>query len=425
MLLILFIVFFCLIGLGTPVAFALALGAFGAILITGEFPLNMIITRMFVGIDSFPLMAIPFFIIAGEIMNTTGITKRIIDLSNALVGHIRGGLAHVNVVASMFFAGVSGSATADTSAIGSMIIPAMVKDGYPKDFSVAVTASSSTIGPVIPPSIMMILYGVIANVSIAQLFLGGIIPGVTVGFSLMFMVYIIARRAGYGKKPRVSLIITLLRFKDAAFALVMPIIILGGILSGIFTPTEAGVIATVYAFIIGIFVYRTLKFSDLPQLFLKAAVTTSLCLFLISTASIFGWLLAWEGFASIVTNFITSITQHPKVALFLILAFLLILGLFIEGIPVLIIFTPILVPVAKALGINLVHFGVVLVMVILIGSVTPPVGILLYICCAIAEIPVTEASKIIWPFVLMMVIALFLVAYIPGLITFIPSLVYR
>ena len=286
MLTILFVSFLILVFINTPVAFAMGIASMLAVWLKSDLPLNMLVTRMFVAVDSFPLMAIPFFIIAGEVMNKGGISKRIVDFSQALVGYIKGGLAHVNILASMFFAGISGSATADSSALGSMLIPIMVEDGYSPEFSVVVTATSSTIGPVIPPSIMMVLYGVIANVSIASLFLGGIIPGIAVGLALMAMSYYISARRGYGAICAFSWINLWESFRKAVLALIMPIIVLGGVLSGIFTATEAGVIATVYAILISLFVYKTITLRDLPQLFIKSAVTTTICLFVIATASI-------------------------------------------------------------------------------------------------------------------------------------------
>lgn len=422
MLTILFISFLILVFIKTPVAFAMGIASMLAVWLKGDLPLNMLVTRMFVAVDSFPLMAIPFFIMAGEIMNKGGITTRIVDFSRALVGYIQGGLAHVNIVASMFFAGISGSATADSSALGSMLIPIMVEDGYSPEFSVVVTATSSTIGPVIPPSIMMVLYGVIANVSIASLFLGGIIPGISVGLALMAMSYYISAKRGYGAICAFSWTNLWESFKRALLALMMPVIILGGVLSGIFTATEAGVIATMYAIVVSLFVYKSIKLHDLPRIFIKSAVTTTICLFVIATASIFGWLLAWEGFPEMVLNLLLDISNSPQVVQILIIVFILFLGLFVEGIPVLIIFAPIFVPVMGHFGLDLVHFGVILVMAVLIGSVTPPVGILLYICCGIARIPVSQASKIIWPFVLMMVLVLFLCILFPPLITFIPKM---
>lgn len=423
MLLPMFTAFFLFALLGVPIAFSLTLAVFAALLVVGDMqmPLSLIVTRMFAGVDSFTLLAIPFYILAGELMNAGGITQRIVNVANSLVGHIRGALAHVNITSSMLFSGISGSATADASAIGSMIIPTMIRSGYPKSFSVAVTAASSTIGPVIPPSIMFVIYGVIANVSITDLFLAGIVPGVVVGASLMLISYVLAVRGGYGRtRERFSWRDLWSNFREAVWALLLPLIIVGGMVAGIFTATEAGAVAGLYGLLVGMFVYRTLKPGDLIGVFVRASVTTAVALFVIAAASVFGWVLAWEAFPTAVVNGLTSISAEPWVVLLLIMVALLVLGLFVEGIPVLIIFGPVLVPVAQQLGLDLVHFGVVLVMTILIGSTTPPVGILLYICCGIANISVAQATRAILPYIAVMVLALLLIAYLPAVVMFIP-----
>ena len=296
MLSVLFLVFFFLLIFNMPVAFSFGIAALTTILSSESLPLNTLVTRMFVGVDSFTLLAIPFFIAAGEIMNACGITDRIVVFSRALGGHIRGGLAHVTVVSNMFFSGISGSATADASALGSMMIPAMVKNGYDRDYAVAVSASASAMSPIIPPSILMVIYGSIANVSIAELFLGGIVPGIAVGLGLMATAYLVAGRRSYPAEARASLLDLWVAFKASFFALLMPVIILGGIFSGIFTATEAGAVAVVYAILVGRFVYRRLTLVQLADVLGKSAVTTSTALFVISMASGFAWLLAWQIF---------------------------------------------------------------------------------------------------------------------------------
>jgi tripartite ATP-independent transporter DctM subunit len=425
MLTILFLTFVVLLLLNMPIAFALGIAAATALLADDTLPINSIVTRAFVGVDSFTLLAIPFFIIAGELMNAGGITERIVAFARSLVGHIRGGLAHVSIVSSMFFSGISGSATADASAIGSMIIPAMKKNGFDADYAVAVNASSSAIGPIIPPSIMMVIYGSIANVSIAQLFLAGFVPGVVVGIGLMGVAYYIARKRNYPAPSRRELPPVIASFRDAAWALFMPVIILGGIFSGIFTATEAGVVAVAYAALVGTFVYKTLTFQIVGTLLVNAAVTTAAAMFLIAMATSFAWLLAWAGFGAAVLSVLGGISDNPTIALLLILVFILILGLFIEGIPILIIFTPVLLPVILGLGIDTVFFGVILIMSVVIGSVTPPVGILTYISCSIAGITISQAIRGLLPFCAVLIAVLLLCAVFPAIIMTVPTLVGR
>jgi C4-dicarboxylate transporter DctM subunit len=408
-----------------PVAFAMGVASLGGLLTYGQVPLNAIVTRMFVAVDSFTLLAIPFFIAAGEIMNACGITQRIVDFSSCLVGHIRGGLAHVTIVAEMFFSGISGSATADVSAIGSMIIPAMEADGYDKDFAVAVNASAATMGPTIPPSIMMVIYGGIANVSVAALFLGGIIPGLLTGGGLMALCYVIAVRRNYPKRRRATLGELWTALRQATLALMMPIIVLGGILFGVFTATEAGVVAVAYAVVIGCFVYKTIHLRDLYTLLLDAAVTTSVAMLVIATAAIFAWLLSWEGFATKVMNVLLAVSTNRYVLMLMILVALFIVGLVLEGLPILVIFGPILVPIVLKAGMDLVHFGVVLIFAATIGSVSPPVGILTFICCSIAKISVSQVSRLLWPFVAVMMAVLLLVAYVPQTVLVLANLVSR
>ena len=422
MLTILFATFFVLLLVNIPIAFALGIAAAVTLAFDDTLPLNSIVTRAFVGVDSFTLLAIPFFIIAGELMNACGITERIVNFSRTLVGHIRGGLAHVTIVSNMFFSGISGSATADASALGSMMIPAMKKNGFDADYAVAVNSSASAMGPIIPPSIMMVIYGSIANVSIAQLFLGGFVPGLMVALGLMVMAYLIARKRNYPAPPRSELPPIIPAFRDALWALAMPVIILGGIFSGVFTATEAGVVAVAYATLVGTFVYRILTFRLVGKLLVDAAVTTAAAMFLIAMATSFAWLLAWAGFGSSVLDVLGGISTNPTIAVLLILVFILILGLFIEGIPVLIIFTPVLLPVIQGLGVDPVYFGVILVMAVVIGSVTPPVGILTYICCAIAGITISQAFRGLLPFCAVLIAVLIAVAVFPGLVMTIPNL---
>lgn len=422
MLAVLFLTFFILLLINMPIAFALGIASAVALLSESTLPMTGLVTRAFVGVDSFTLLAIPFFIIAGELMNACGITERIVNFSQSLVGHIRGGLAHVTIVSNMFFSGISGSATADASALGSMMIPAMKKNGFDADYAVAVNASASAMGPIIPPSIMMVIYGSIANVSIAQLFLGGFAPGLLVAIGLMVMAYTIAKKRNYPAPARSELPKVFPSFKNAIWALAMPVIILGGIFSGIFTATEAGVVAVAYATLVGTFVYKTLTFKLVAELLVDAAVTTAAAMFLIAMATSFAWLLAWGGFGAAVLNVLGGISSNPTIAILLILIFILMLGLFIEGIPILIIFTPLLLPVINGLGVDPVYFGVILVMAVVIGSVTPPVGILTYICCSIAGITISRAFRGLVPFCAVLIGVLIAVAIFPSIILTIPRL---
>ncbi len=424
MLSLLFVAFFLLLAIHLPVAFALGLAALAAIASSGTLPVSTLVTQMFSALDSYTLLAIPFFIAAGEIMNASGITDRLVVLSRALVGHVRGGLAHVTIVCNMFFSGISGSATADASALGSIMIPAMSRSGFARDFAVAVSASASAMGPIIPPSILMVIYGSIANVSIAQLFLGGVIPGVTVGLGLMLVAYLVARRRGYEAEERADWATAFRALRGSVLAIVMPLIILGGIFSGAFTPTEAGVMAVVYASLVGLFVYKSLTLFQLSLILVRSAITTATALFVLAAAGSFAWLLAWEGFGDMALELLLTLTSDPSAVVFLILGLVLVLGLVVEGIPVLVIMTPVLLPVISSIGTDPVHFGIVLVMAIVIGSVTPPVGILTYLSCAIAGIPVSRVFWSLWPFCAIMIGVLALCAWFGEVVMVFNRLLY-
>ncbi len=417
MLIALFVIFFILLFINMPVGIAIGLSSVTVLYFFSDVPLNTVITRMYSGVDSFTLLSIPFFILAGELMNESGITDKIVSFAKSLVGHIKGGLAHVTVATSMLFSGISGSATADASAVGSVMIPAMKKNGIDSEFAVAVTASSSAIGPIIPPSILMIIYGSVANVSIAKLFLGGILPGILIGLSLMMVVYYYANKRNYKAEKRANLKRIINSFLNSSLALFMPVIILGGIFSGIFTSTEASIVAVLYAIIIGLFVTKKIEFSDLGRIFVKSAVTSSTAMLIIATSSIFAWILAWESLGEIGLNYLSSLTSNPQTIVILILLFVLILGFFIDGIPVLIILAPVVIPIINSFGIDPIYFGVLLVISIVLGSVTPPVGVLIFICCSIANTSVSKTFWILWPFCFAMTFVLFLCVFFPSLVT--------
>lgn len=418
------LIFLALIILGMPVAFVLGVSSLFAFLqMDNPNIYRLVIQRMFAGVDSFVLLAIPFFILAGEIMNRAGITSRLISFAQALVGHFRGGLATVNIVASMFFAGITGAAVADTAAIGSVLIPAMEERGYDKDFSAAVTATSSIIGPIIPPSIVMVLYGALMNVSIAGLFAAGIVPGILVGLFLILTSYSICRKRGYGiKEKRISFREFLVHLKDALLTLMLPVIILGGILGGIFTPTEAAAIAVGYALFIGFFVYKSLTIKDLFKMMIDTVTRSSIILLIISTASIFGWILTSEQIPSRVASFITSLTSNYFAILLMINLFLILMGMIMEISANIVLIGPVLAPIAVQLGIDPLHFGLIILINLLIGLATPPLGVCLFVACGVSNSTLEEISKAAIPFILTAIFVLLLVTYIPSITLFLPRL---
>lgn len=420
---ILFLGFVILIILGVPITFVLGLTSLVTIGATEGLPLVVLVQRMFVGLNSFVLLCIPFFMLAGGLMNSAGMSERLIRFSRALVGHIAGGLAHINVVVSMFFAGVSGSSTADTAGIGRILIPAMIKEGYTKEISVAVTACSSTLGVVIPPSILMVIYGSVANVSIGGLFLGGVIPGILIGFSQMGIIYYQAVKYGYPKYERVSFKELIKAFADSFLALLTPVIIIGGIIFGVFTPTEAAVVACVYSLILGLFVYKTIRFRDLPKIFSENALLCSLTIFCVATATVFSWLLAYYNIPQAVSSFLSDYTSSPFIILVFINIIFLIVGTFMDAVPAMIILIPLIHPIAMDVGINSVHLGVVVVMNLAIGLITPPYGLCLLLACTIADITVPKTLKAVLPFFIIMVGVLLVATYIPDLVLWIPRMI--
>ncbi len=412
---------FCFI-IGMPIAFSLGVSSVAALQFGSHLPTTLIPQRLFTGTDSFPLMAIPFFMLAGELMESGGISRRLFDFAHSIVGFVYGGLAMVGIVAAMFFAGISGAAAADTAAVGAVSIPAMIRKGYHKGFAAAVQASGGSIGVIIPPSIPMIIFGVVGGVSIGKMFLGGFIPGFLIGVGLMVVSYFLAKRAGYEREPFTGFREIFRTFFGALWALLMPVIILGGILGGIFTPTEAAVVAVVYGVFIGFLVYRELKLKDLPRILAKAAISTSTVMLLIATANIFGWIITAARVPQNVAAYLVTLTNSPSVLYGLILLCLLIVGTFMETSASLIILTPVFLPVVEQFGIDPVHFGVVMVTALAIGMLTPPLGICLFISCNIAQIQLSEIIKYIAPFLAVMIGILLLITYVPGLVMFIPRL---
>ncbi|HPU78396.1 MAG TPA: TRAP transporter large permease, partial [Thermosynergistes sp.] len=383
---------------------------------------NMVVAqRMFTGIDSFPLMAVPFFILAGDLMNRGGTTIRLIDFANSLVGHIRGGLAHANVVANMFMAGISGSSVADASAIGSITIPAMEKAGYDRPFSAALTASAATIGPIIPPSIIMVIYGVSVGVSVGGLFAAGFIPGVMLGLALMLIVYRESLKKNYPKEGHFSFGRMFKSLYRSFWALLAPLIILGGILGGIFTPTEAAV-AVVYSFFVGKFVFREIRWCDLPRILLDSGITTATVLFIISTANVFAWVIAANMIPLRLANIFLSVTDNPILFLLLVNVFLLIVGMFMESGAAIILLAPILAPIAHRLGVDPLHFGFVMVLNLAIGMATPPVGVCLFVSCGITGLSLEVISKNAMKFIGAEIAVLLIVTYIEPISMWLPKL---
>ncbi|MGE5575603.1 MAG: TRAP transporter large permease [Syntrophothermus sp.] len=419
---VLFGTFAGLVLLNVPIAISLGLATVIALAVSGTAPMVVVAQRMFTATDSFPLMAIPFFMIAGSLMERGGISRRLINLANTMVGTLPGGLALVAVLASMFFAAISGSGPATVAAIGSIMIPAMARQGYDRGFATAVQASGGFIGVIIPPSIPMITYGVVAGASIGGLFLGGFIPGILMGIALMIVAYIISKKRNYIGVERATFKQVAVAFKESLLALLMPVIILGGIYGGIFTPTEAGNVAVVYGLIVGIFVYKELKWQDLRAVFRTSAINTSIVMLIIATASAFGLLLTRQMIPVQIAEFFLSLTKSPYVLLLLINILLLIVGTFMETNAAIIILAPIFLPIITRMGIDPIHFGLIMVVNLAIGMITPPLGVNLFVGCGIAQITIERLVKAIWPFLLASIVVLFLITYIPGLVMWLPKL---
>jgi C4-dicarboxylate transporter DctM subunit len=417
-----FLSFFLLLMFRVPVSFSLALSSLLALAVGSSVDSAAIIQRMYTATESFALLAVPFFILAGGLMENGGISRRLVKFATDLVGHIRGGLAMVSVVASMFFAGVSGSTAADTAAVGSILVPAMEKRGYGKDMATSVVATAGAIGIIIPPSIPMIILGVTASISIGGLFLGGFIPGLLMGLALMATSYAFAKKRDLPAEARSSLGELWQSFKDSILAIMTAVIILGGILSGVFTATEASVVATLYAFIVGFFVYRELKLADLPRIIAHTGVTTGVVVMCIATASAFGWILAIERIPAVMAEFVFSISTNPFAVLLLVNALMLLMGMVLDVTPIIIILIPIVFPIVMKLGIDPIHFGVMTIVNMAIGQCTPPVGVALFVATGISKIPLGQMLGTYYRFIGAMVAVLVVITLIPELITFIPRL---
>lgn len=409
---ILFLTLLVLLVSGMPIALAIGISAL-AILYFNDLNLVLIPQRMFVGTDSFPLIAIPFFILAGDLLAKGNVSKRLVDFAESFVGWIRGGLSLVAVLGSVFFAAISGSSAATTAAIGTPLIPEMKKKGYKVPFAASLIAASGTIGVIIPPSVPMILYAIIADVSVAQLFLHGFLPGLAMGGILMLYSIHIAKRRNYPQGEKWNLSNIFFHFKAAFFGLLTPIIILGGIFSGFFTPSESAVIAVDYAIFVALFVYRDINFRQLYTIIVNSGITMAMIMFLISTSKIFSWVLANWSIPSEIAGAVLSISDNHLLILLLIISVILIAGIFMETASALIILTPVFLPVVEMLGVNLIHFGIIMVMGLAIGMITPPVAINLYVASSITGERLETLSKNILPMLLLLLAILFMTAYIP------------
>jgi tripartite ATP-independent transporter DctM subunit len=417
-------VFLVFLMLGLPVFFGL-IAAPGLLLwLNGqERDITLLYRNVYNGMDSFPLMAIPFFMLAGELMNRGGITMRLVEFSQALMGHLRGGLAHVNILSSMLFAGLSGSAVADTSALGSMLIPAMEKQGYTRRFAAAITAASSVIGPIIPPSGIMIIYAYVMGESVAALFLAGIVPGIMVGVGLMIVTKIMAdkydfpvasQKTTWGERGQASL--------KAFFPLLTPVIIMGGILAGVFTPTEAAAVAVAYALFIGLFVLRSLKFSDIPDVLSRAALTSAVVLLLVGAAMAFKTVVSLSYAPQIMADFMLSLSENPLILLLLINLLLFVVGMFLDAGPAIIILGPILGPIFVDLGVDPIHFAIIMSVNLTVGLATPPMGLVLFVASSVSGERVENIARAILPFLAVEIFVIFLITYIPAISMTVPRL---
>ena len=424
MLVTAFILFFVFLMLGVPIAFSLGLGSVVAIFMDDKISSMLVAQKLFSSINSFSLMAIPFFMLSGELMEAGGISKRLVNIAKAFVGHITGGIGMVDIGTSVLFAGVSGSAAADTAAGGSMLIPSMLKNGYPRGLAAVIQACAGSLGPIIPPSLTMIIYCSLTGLSIGECFMAGVIPGLIIGLGVAVVTYFYARRLGIKGDERVPYRERLTAIKDGILAIIMPLIIIGGIVSGVFTPTESGAIAVIYALVIGMFVYKEFTYRELPRIFLKAASMTGMALLIVAGASIFSWLVAYEKFPKMIITFLTGLTDNKYVIMMLLVLFLLFVGMFIETLSATIICAPILMPVAAQYGIDPIQFALIMVITLVYAGVTPPVGGVLFITMGIAKAKMKEALTYLAPYLGIICIVLLLLIFVPQISLLLPRLLF-
>ena len=419
---VLLVAFFGLLFIGVPISFSLSVSSFLAVAITGAIPVMTLVQKTFRAIDSFTLLAIPFFVFAGNVMARGGVSKRLTDMANTMVGRMPGGLAHITTLSSTFFGAISGSAPATTSAIGAVMVPQMEDYGYKKSFTAAVAAASGTIGLIIPPSNTMVMFGTLANVSVGKMFIGGVIPGLIMSAVIIAINYVISKKRGYRGNDKISGKAIFMAFRNGIWAILMPVIILGGIYSGVFTPTEAAAVAVVYGILVSAFVYRNLGWKSFKEVLASSAASTASIMFLIANAHIFSYLLTSEQIPQKLAALMLSITTNPLIVKLLVMVVLLIAGCFLDNAVAVILLTPILYPVMASLGVDLVYFGVLLVFVLAIGQVTPPVGLCLFVACDIGKVKIEEISKEVIPYIIGLIGVALLLVFFEPLVLFLPSL---
>lgn len=418
------LVFIALLGIGIPIAFALGLASYAYVITNTSLPSLIVFQRMFASIDSFPFMAIPFFMLAGNLMFAGGLADKIIDLSRVLVGHMRGGLANVSIVASMFFGGVSGSSVADASALGSILIPAMKRQGYSSPFAAAINATSSTVGIIIPPSIPMILTAVATGMSIRELFFGGLLPGILVGLVMLVTTTIISTRHKFPRYPRASVREVFTAIMQGIPAMIMVLIILGGILGGIFTPTEASVVAAIYGLIMGL-VYRKLNWTNLKKTFIDSAISSAVVMMVIATAGVITWLLAYSQIPQAIAVYLTSVIESPTTLMLILGTAFLIAGTVLDVSPAVLLFGPILLPVVRAIGVDPIFFGVIMVFALAIGLFTPPVGTTMIISAYLSGDTVLNVARSCIPYLIAMIVLLYVLILYSDLVLWIPTALFR
>jgi len=419
----LLVTFLVLLFLRVPISFAMGISSLIYFIYSGT-NMGLFTQRLVGGLNSFPYLAIPIYILVGQIMNEIGVTDRIFDFARALIGHIRGGLAQVNVVASMIFAGIQGTAAADAASLGAMEMKVMKDEGYDPGFSAAVTAASSNLGPIIPPSVALIIYGVVADVSVGRLFFGGVIPGILIGFVMMVMIYIRADAKKLPVRKKATFKEVWCTFKKAFLPMLTPVIILSGILFGITTPTEAGVIAALYSIFLG-FYYKTLTFKSLYKSARKALIYAGNVMFIFSTASVFSWIIVLQDIPVVIAKYLFTITANPLLIMLIMVSILIALGTIIDTSPLLLISAPVFAPIAVGLGYDEVHFGIILVLAIGIGLITPPMGVSLYMVSDVGDVPFEKIVHEIFPFIICLIIALVIIILFPPIVTWLPNLLFN